>query len=211
MNVLYIERNLAADSIVFDQIRRIASQQIAVHAIAVQVGAFPHFHHADVSSARCPSFPKLEAAKGALFCRAARRTVARLIDTGRTFDVIHANFVYPEGLAAYLAAKDVDLPFVITGRGDDVLLYPHANRYLHNSVHTVLNGCAAYIGVSQHLCDRARELGAGTDRCTVIPAGVAALTGIGSLQWLYGLGSTKPARDEEGHSIDSSRRPNWQQ
>ena len=40
----------------------------------------------------------------------------------------------------------------------------------------------------------------------IIPAGAAAITGLGSLQWLYGLGSAKPVGDEDDHSINSSRR-----
>lgn len=40
----------------------------------------------------------------------------------------------------------------------------------------------------------------------VIPAGAAAITGLGSLQWLYGLGSAKPAQDEVGQSVDPTRR-----
>ena len=40
----------------------------------------------------------------------------------------------------------------------------------------------------------------------IIPAGAAAITGLGSLQWLYGLGYAKPAQDEHGRSIGPSRR-----
>jgi DMSO/TMAO reductase YedYZ molybdopterin-dependent catalytic subunit len=40
----------------------------------------------------------------------------------------------------------------------------------------------------------------------IIPAGAAAIAGLGSLQWLYGLGSATPVQEEDGHSINSSRR-----
>ncbi len=40
----------------------------------------------------------------------------------------------------------------------------------------------------------------------IIPAGAAAITGLGSLQWLYGLGSGKPTRDEDDDAVGTSRR-----
>lgn len=40
----------------------------------------------------------------------------------------------------------------------------------------------------------------------VIPGGAAAITGLRTLQWLYGLGSAKAAQDEVGQSIGPSRR-----
>jgi glycosyltransferase involved in cell wall biosynthesis len=171
LRILYIERNLAQDSIVVDQIGRM-SRLIDPHAVAVQVGSFPHFHHPDVTSVRCPFIPKIEAAKGKSFCRSAVQAVRKLIKSGHDYDLIHANFAYPEGLAACRAAEATGRPYVITGRGDDILLYPDDNAYLKRAVEEAVSRCAGFIGVSQHLCDAACRLGTTPDRCTVIPDGI---------------------------------------
>ncbi len=169
MRILFIERSLKPDSRIFDQIIRIGCNA-AVHVIAVQVRC-PPFRHACVTSVGCPFFPKIESIKGALFVRCAKVAAARLISE-RQFDLIHAHFAYPDGLAAQAISKLARLPYVITGRGDDVLLYPQINRYLGKVVASVISGCDAFIGSSRHLCDRAVEFGAEPSRCAHISDGV---------------------------------------
>jgi glycosyltransferase involved in cell wall biosynthesis len=169
MKILFVERCLwdTDDYPSFDQITRIGRIH-ASHTISVVVGSFPALDMPGVTSVRCPFFPKIERIKGWLFTRAALRAFRGL--GKRNFDVIHAHFAYPAGLAARELGKRYGIPYVITGQGSDVLLYPKENRYLRKSVRSVLTDAAAFIGVSEHVCCAARELGA--DVCSHIPDGV---------------------------------------
>lgn len=171
MNVLYIERCLAENSLVFDQIQRLGKTDIDYHCLAIQVGKYPDFNHPKVTSVRCPFFPKLERLKSALFCRAAMKAFASF--PGRDeVDLIHAHFAYPDGLAAYEISKRHGIPYVITGRGSDILLYPGRGHYLRSAISTVLQNSSLFIGVSKHIIDRAVSLGTAKDRCAFQPDGV---------------------------------------
>lgn len=170
MSILYIERCLAKDSLVFDQIERI-DKHVSTWSMAVQVGGYPTFRHPRVTSVRVPFFPKIEPVKGWLFTRAALRAFDRP-ELPKPFTLLHAHFAYPDGLAALCIHKRFHLPYVITARGDDVLLYPKDNPYLRQTVTAVLQRAAAVIGVSQASCDAAIAFGVPADRCRKIPDGI---------------------------------------
>lgn len=167
--VLYVERSLPADGLVMNQIKSLR-KHVDDHTLAVQVGGAPPIVDDRVTSVRCPFFPKVEAVKGSLFVRTARRA-AHLIDAG-AFDLIHAHFGYPDGLAACCVGAQYRLPYIVSVLGDDLLLYPHRNRYLKKSINKVIRNAAAIIGVSQHLLDTAVTMGADPNRCHHIPDGI---------------------------------------
>ena len=86
------------------------------------------------------------------------------------FDVIDAHFGYPEGVAAWLMARLLNVPFTITFRGSEVVhaKYP-ARRWL---MRRAVRGAARVIAVSERLRRFAVELGAGEADVRTIPNGI---------------------------------------
>ncbi len=76
-----------------------------------------------VQTAR-PRFMTLPGLSGPLnpasLCRAARPVLGRLRRSGFIFDVIDAEFFYPDGPAAARLAAEFDVPFSIKARGADI-------------------------------------------------------------------------------------------
>ncbi len=171
IKVLFVERCLsdAEDNVVLDHIRRIGTR-VSTHVLSVCVGSFPALAGSGITSVRCQFFPKIEGVKSWLFSRAALRAYEE--NDGFGVDVIHAHFAYPEGSAARTIGLKHGIPYVVTGRGDDVLLYPERSGFLMRSVRAVLTDAAAFIGVSRDICSVARDLGARADRCHHIPHGI---------------------------------------
>ncbi len=106
---------------------------------------------------------------------AVKRFMANLIKGGRRFDVIDAHYVYPDGVAAALLARDLGLPFVMTGRGSDLNVIP---RYAlpRRQISWAIGRAAAVITVSGDLRRRSLELGAPPDRVHVLRNGVSLET-----------------------------------
>jgi glycosyltransferase involved in cell wall biosynthesis len=170
MRVLFIEREPPAGGIVYDQIRRIKAF-VSAHVISVSVGSRRRPDDDDVTNVFCPPVPKIENLKGWLFKTLAARALKNAARRG-PFDLAHAHFAYPDGLAALEIKRRHGLPYVVTGRGDDVLLYPGRNSYLRGAVSETLKNCSAFIGVSQNLVDTAVRLGAEPGRCFFQPNGI---------------------------------------
>lgn len=158
------------NDMMFNQVTRL-KKYVDSHILTVQVGRQRHLMGKDITSVNCPFIPKWERMKGYTYCRAALKAFKRL-HREHDFDLVHAYFTYPHGLAAYEIHKKFGVPYIITGRGDDVLLYPKRNKYLHESVSKSLRNCAGYIGVSQHIVDAAVDLGARKNRCLFRPNGI---------------------------------------
>jgi glycosyltransferase involved in cell wall biosynthesis len=101
----------------------------------------------------------------------ARRTLARLLQTGFDFDLIDAHYYYPDGVAAALLARWFGKPLVVTARGTDLTLIPKyalPRRVIQWTERQVF----ASIGVSRSLMDILAELGGRADRMQVIRNGV---------------------------------------
>lgn len=86
------------------------------------------------------------------------------------FDVIDAHFGYLEGIAAWLTARLLNVPFTVTFRGCEVLhgRYP-ARRWL---ISRVARNAGRVITVSERLSRFAVELGANPARVKTIPNGI---------------------------------------
>ncbi len=170
INVLYIERSQRLDSVV--------GQQIACINQRVDTCVLSLFHHLPTKEPPAgwvygcvPFFPCWERMKAWLFVRAARRWSQRIVNTHKKFDLIHSHFAYPDGLAARAVAKDMGIPYLVSGRGSDILVYPNENSYLRNIISLVLREAGAILGVSNNLLDIAVDLGAYRNRCYHIPSG----------------------------------------
>ena len=100
---------------------------------------------------------------------AAFPTLRRLMRRGR-LDIIDAHFAYPDGYAASLLSKWLDVPYTITLRGTE----PRHSRnpVLRRRLVRALMGAAKIFTVSASLAQLARELGAPEERVQVIGNGV---------------------------------------
>jgi len=85
-------------------------------------------------------------------------------------DVLDAHFVWPDGVAVALLARELGLPYVITLRGKiyECLKVPSQTRQCAEA----LRGAAAVISVSSKMADEAHQLGVPRERLHVISNGV---------------------------------------
>jgi glycosyltransferase involved in cell wall biosynthesis len=87
-------------------------------------------------------------------------------------DLLDAHFVWPDGVAVSLLARDLNLPYIITLRGTIIPRY-RARAYRPH-IARALGGAAAVISVTQQMADIAVSLGVPARRVSVVPNGVDA-------------------------------------
>jgi glycosyltransferase involved in cell wall biosynthesis len=102
-----------------------------------------------------------------LYVLAARRALRRLLREN-DYDLLHAHWVVPNGVAAKPLARRV--PLAIGIHGSDVFLAEKA--ILRWLVGETLRRTVVMTGCSPELVDRVAALGLAGDRCHVIPYGV---------------------------------------
>jgi len=86
-------------------------------------------------------------------------------------DCIDAHFVYPDGLAAVLFARLLDVPVIVSARGTDINLYP-SFWTIRPMVRWTLRHADGVIAVSSALKQIMIELGATANKINVIPNGI---------------------------------------
>jgi len=170
MNVLFIERNLAKNGVVFDQIQRI-KKYANITILNINIGKYRGFDHPDVINVHCPFFPKIEHVKSYLFNHVVLKKIKKIVDK-KKIGIIHAHQVFPQGLAAYILNRRYRIPFLVTGRGTDVLVYPNQTRYLRKNIGKVLYNCSAFLGVSNNIIANAIDMGLEKNKAYFIPDGI---------------------------------------
>ncbi len=103
--------------------------------------------------------------------RAALRALAHPLLAGRSFDLIDAHYLYPDGVAALALGRRLGIPVVVTARGSDVTQMP-GHAWPRRQLLRVIRESAALIAVSGGLRERLIELGAPADKVTVLRNGV---------------------------------------
>lgn len=95
----------------------------------------------------------------------------RAIRIAPTFNVIHAHWLYPAGIAGVIAARQWKTPLVVTSHGGDLNLARDwwALRFITRRICRAADAC---VGVSRSLCEQLVALGALSDRVALIPYGV---------------------------------------
>ena len=85
--------------------------------------------------------------------------------------VLDGHFLYPDGVATALLARRLGLPYVITGRGQDVTLFP---RYAVPKalIRWACSGASRVVTVSEALRGALLELGVEADRVVTLRNGV---------------------------------------
>jgi glycosyltransferase involved in cell wall biosynthesis len=101
----------------------------------------------------------------------ARATVARLIREGFDFDLIDAQYYYPDGIAAAMLSRWFNKPFVVTARGTDLNLIPQ-HSWPRKLIEKTAHAAAGSIGVCAALMDELHTLGAEPAKLHVMRNGV---------------------------------------
>ena len=133
----------------------------------------------------------------------ARSAVRELLRQGFKPDLIDAHYFYPDGIAAALIARDLQIPFVVTARGTDINLipkYPIPRR----EILWAADRAGAMITVCQALNDELQALGAPADKITTLRNGVD-LVGFQPVDRQAArarLGLTRPTLLSVGHLIE---------
>jgi glycosyltransferase involved in cell wall biosynthesis len=101
----------------------------------------------------------------------ALRAVMRLKEAGKSFDVIDAHYFYPDGVAAALLGRKLNLPVVITGRGTDLTHIPRDPAARKKIKWAAAQACAT-ITVCEDLRQHLLALGGDAGRTLVLRNGV---------------------------------------
>lgn len=104
----------------------------------------------------------------ALCIMAKAREIQR---AGFDFDLIDAHYYYPDGVAAGMAARKLNKPYIVTARGTDLNLIPEYPRPRYMILETARHA-AGSIGVCKALMDRLKDLGADPNKLHVMRNGV---------------------------------------
>ena len=132
-----------------------------------------------------------------------RRRIKQLDQDSGPFDLIDAHYFYPDGVVASRLAHDLNIPFVITGRGSDLSEltdYPIPRR----KILAASSQAAHLITVCQALKDKLAELGVPGDHVSVFRNGVdlnAFQPGDRQSQ-RHVLNATRPLFVSVGHLIE---------
>ncbi|PCJ55486.1 MAG: hypothetical protein COA79_20515 [Planctomycetota bacterium] len=167
MNILYIERSLVKTSVVYDQIQRVKKTH-SVYILSVDQTDLPTTD--DICRIKYFNFPKVESLKFNSFFKAVKKGI-NLYFQGINFNALHAHFAYPEGFASIQLSEELDIPNLVTLRGSDILIYPHQNKFLLNSITETMMKSSAVIGVSNDLCNKAKDMGAHEKNVYHLPDG----------------------------------------
>jgi teichuronic acid biosynthesis glycosyltransferase TuaC len=119
---------------------------------------------------RYPLVPGVMALHGLLMflgCYSIARRLRREID----FDCIDAHYIYPDGFAAVLLGKVLDLPVCVSARGTDINVFPSFVS-IRPIIRWTLRQADGIIAVSATLKSAMTDLGVPGDKVAVIPNGV---------------------------------------
>lgn len=118
---------------------------------------------------RYPMLPKIGGyVHPQLMLRSVRRAVAQI---GHDFDVIDAQFVYPDGVVATKLGRILGKPVVITARGEDIEGFSQL-PIINKQIRFALADATQLVTLSRTMAEQMRRLGADPDKITVIPNGV---------------------------------------
>lgn len=106
------------------------------------------------------------------FALTAVKAAKRLLADGFDFDIIDAHYFYPDGVAAALAARWLQKPFVVTARGSDVNLLARQFPYCRSRILATARQAARIITVSAALKKVLVEIGVPDHRIVVLRNGV---------------------------------------
>jgi glycosyltransferase involved in cell wall biosynthesis len=108
-----------------------------------------------------PRFTLIPAVGGPFNPRMIVRSVlplARQLHAAQPFDLVDAQFFYPDGPAAAAVARDLGLPLAIKARGADISLWGH-KPYANRMMRAAAEQAAGLLAVSEALADDMAAIG----------------------------------------------------
>lgn len=148
----------------------IPSKRWGIYALLPEEEIFEHF---EVYHPRYPLFPGLLMPLHGFLMFVGCFFLTRRLHEQVHFDCIDAHYVYPDGFAAILLGKMLNLPVIISARGTDVNLFTQF-RTIRPLILWALRRAAGVVAVSAALKDRLTQLGLPAGTICVIPNGVDA-------------------------------------
>lgn len=124
-----------------------------------------------VSHPRVPAVPFGGIALETHLWPARLRPLIREICGRHDVGLLHAHFGLPDGWAALRLARELRLPLVVTLWGSDALVFTR-KRWPRRLFREVMASADHIVAVSNEIAHRASELGARSDRLSVIVGGV---------------------------------------
>jgi glycosyltransferase involved in cell wall biosynthesis len=129
-------------------------------------------HGIPVRYPRYPLLPKVSMSLAPLsMYLGARRTARALVRAIGGVDLIDAHYLYPDGVAAALLARELAVPLSITGRGTDLNLIPRY-RVPRAQINWAAQRADALVTVCDALRDDLAAAGIDKDRAEVLRNGV---------------------------------------
>ena len=128
-------------------------------------------HGIPVEHPRYLVIPKVGMTMAPFLLAAACLGHIRRIHAEWPFDVIDAHYYYPDGVAAAMLGRHLNVPVVITARGSDITLIPKA-RMARKLITWAAKSSGASIAVCRSLKEHMAQLGIDASRVTVLRNGV---------------------------------------
>jgi len=163
-----------------------------------------------VEHPRYPLPPKVGMNLAPFLMAAFSLPTVRRIQRDFDFDLIDAQYYYPDGVAAALIARQLDKPFVVTARGTDINLMP-SYAIPRRLIRWTAGQAGASIGVCRALMDSLQALDADPKKLNVLrngvdlhcfqpvdPAAARARLGLATGRWLVSVGWLI---ERKGHDI----------
>ncbi|WP_248137865.1 glycosyltransferase [Bacillus infantis] len=140
--------------------------------VANQVNALREAGHTvDVIAIKNPKSGKLNLLKKYLawFLQAT----ANLLTKGKSYEVVHAHYVFPSGMIARMYKKMWGTPYVVTSHGGDIDKMAKKNARIHQWTKEILQGSEHVIAVGQALHDEiAGTFGVDKQKISILNMGV---------------------------------------
>jgi glycosyltransferase involved in cell wall biosynthesis len=129
-------------------------------------------HGVEVVHPRYVSVPKVGvSAAPFLLAAGAYSAVKKIIRAGYDFEIIDAHYFYPDGVAAAMIGRWLDVPVVITARGTDINLLPQF-AVPRRMILWAARRAAALVTVSSALKAALAQLGVDASKISVMRNGV---------------------------------------
>jgi len=118
-----------------------------------------------------PMIPKISGAIQPLLQAIRTYFLIRRIHKKKCIDIINAHWIYPDGVAAVIVGKMLNIPVMLTALGCDINLYGRY-RFRRKQILWALNNSAAITGVSKALVREMIDMGAKENITSFTPNGI---------------------------------------
>ncbi|MBU8881155.1 glycosyltransferase [Bacillus sp. FJAT-29790] len=101
------------------------------------------------------------------------KTILALMTKGKSYDVVHAHYVFPSGLLAYFFKKLFGTRLIVTAHGGDIDKMARKNKQIYSLTKKILQEADQVIAVGQELYDTiVDEFSVPVNRISIINMGV---------------------------------------